>query len=138
MAKKPWYHEGLSFECTGCGDCCTGDPGYVWVNRDEIKALARHVGMSVRDFENLCLVKIGTRWSIKELPGGDCIFFDRIRRGCRVYDLRPTQCRTWPFWKSNLKTIKDWEETCRVCPGCGRNQLYTLEEIEELAGRVRV
>ena len=30
-----WYaEEGLAFECTGCGDCCTGAPGYVWVIRD--------------------------------------------------------------------------------------------------------
>ena len=40
MSKKPWYADGLQFECTQCGDCCTGAPGYVWVNKSEIEALA--------------------------------------------------------------------------------------------------
>ena len=26
----PWYADGLSFECTMCGNCCTGPPGAVW------------------------------------------------------------------------------------------------------------
>ena len=44
MAEElPWYHEGLSFTCSQCGDCCTGAPGYVWVNNEEIAALAAMV-----------------------------------------------------------------------------------------------
>ena len=41
---EPWYSDGLKFDCTGCGDCCTGDPGYVWVSRAEIEALAAALG----------------------------------------------------------------------------------------------
>lgn len=136
--KKPWYHEGLAFECTGCGACCTGDPGYVFADEGEIRALAKHLGLSVAAFKDACMIQVGSRWSLKELTGGDCIFFDRVHRRCTVYDLRPTQCRTWPFWKSNLVTAEHWEATCRACPGCGRSQLFTREEIEEMAGRVRV
>jgi hypothetical protein len=40
MDEHPWYKDGLRFTCTGCGDCCTGAPGYVWVNKEEIEALA--------------------------------------------------------------------------------------------------
>ena len=32
MNPDTWYHLGLRFQCTGCGDCCTGAPGYVWIN----------------------------------------------------------------------------------------------------------
>ena len=35
-----WYQDGLAFECTRCGACCTGAPGYVWVNDEEIARLA--------------------------------------------------------------------------------------------------
>ena len=38
----PWYRDGLAFTCTRCGACCTGAPGYVWVDADEIAALAEH------------------------------------------------------------------------------------------------
>ena len=27
---EPWYRDGLRFQCTQCGNCCTGDPGVVW------------------------------------------------------------------------------------------------------------
>ena len=34
----PWYRDGLRFTCTRCGNCCTGAPGYVWVDADAMKA----------------------------------------------------------------------------------------------------
>ena len=30
--QQAWYSEGLRFECTQCGACCSGEPGYVWVD----------------------------------------------------------------------------------------------------------
>ena len=51
MDEKPWFEKGLRFECTQCGNCCTGAPGYVWVNREEIAALAKSFSMSVASFE---------------------------------------------------------------------------------------
>ena len=48
MDNEPWYKDGLKFKCTGCGDCCTGGEGYVWVNKQEIVALAAEVGVERR------------------------------------------------------------------------------------------
>ena len=47
MPDLPWYHAGLKFTCTQCGDCCSGTPGYVWVTNEEIVALAAATGMAV-------------------------------------------------------------------------------------------
>ena len=44
MSSRPWYRDGLRFECSQCGDCCTGAPGYVWVNKEEIASLASEAG----------------------------------------------------------------------------------------------
>lgn len=131
MSKKPWYHEGLRFRCTQCGDCCTGAPGFVWVNKQEIHALADSFEMEVEEFERLYVRRIGIRKSLKELPSGDCVFFDGETRTCNVYQLRPRQCRTWPFWDSNLRTPEAWQDVCEVCPGSGKGKLYQLETIEE-------
>jgi hypothetical protein len=127
----PWYKDGLRFTCTQCGDCCSGAPGYVWVNNEEIAALAALVGMSADAFEDEYVRQVGIRKSLKEFPNGDCIFLDPAKRGCTVYDARPRQCRTWPFWDSNLKGPADWAHTCSVCPGSGKGKLYQLEQIEE-------
>lgn len=131
MSETPWYSEGLRFKCSQCGDCCTGAPGHVWVNQAEIEALTVVVGEEDVDrFESLYVRKIGIRKSLKEFPDGDCVFFDGETRKCTVYGARPRQCRTWPFWDSNLRTPEDWEQTCEVCPGSGTGPLVQLEDIE--------
>lgn len=134
MAKKkderPWYREGLRFECTQCGDCCTGEPGHVWVDQQEIEALARRMQMEVDVFERKFVRTVGIRKSLVEYSDGDCIFLDPETRGCSVYEQRPVQCRTWPFWDSTLENRRAWKETCDVCPGSGRGKLYSFEEIE--------
>lgn len=125
-----WYKDGLQFECTQCGACCSGEPGYVWVGDDEIAAMAGEMGLEVDAFERKFVRQVGTERSLIEYPDGDCILLDPRTRRCTVYESRPTQCRTWPFWDSNLKKPKDWKQTCEVCPGAGTGRLYTLEEIE--------
>jgi Fe-S-cluster containining protein len=129
MQQEPWFKNGLRFECTQCGNCCTGAPGYVWVNREEIEALARKLNLSVPQFERRYVRTVGIRKSLIEYANGDCVFFDSHGRKCTVYDARPRQCRTWPFWKSNVESPHAWQQTCAVCPGSGKGKLYPVEHI---------
>jgi uncharacterized protein len=131
MDDQRWYQDGLRFECTQCGNCCTGAPGYVWVNGQEIEQLAVLVGEADAEaFEQKYVRKIGIRRSLREFPNGDCVFFDTETRRCSVYEARPRQCRTWPFWDSNVRTEAAWEHTCKICPGSGQGKLYSIETIE--------
>ena len=138
MPKRPWYHRGLKFECTGCGECCRGEPGHVWVNKAEIEAMAGVLGMEVEAFEKQCVRQVGIRKSLAEFPDGDCILFDARRRTCRVYAVRPRQCRTWPFWESNLRTAEAWDETCADCPGANRGPRFSLQKIREQLSVLKV
>lgn len=146
MAKQPWYQDGLKFSCSQCGDCCTGAPGYVWVTKAEIEALASEVAGPdvemteelVEAFEKKYVRRVGIRRSLVEFPNGDCVFFDNQTRKCQVYNARPRQCRTWPFWESNLRSAAAWQATCEVCPGSGQGKLYQLEEIEAQRKQVHV
>ncbi|MDG2385728.1 MAG: YkgJ family cysteine cluster protein [Pirellulaceae bacterium] len=139
-AEQPWYAEsGLKFNCSQCGDCCTGAPGYVWINKEEISELARVAGIEdIEEFEDQYVRKVGIRKSLKEFPNGDCVFFDSKSRKCQVYEARPRQCRTWPFWDSNLKTAETWQSTCEICPGSGQGKVYSIEEIETRRKVMRV
>jgi Fe-S-cluster containining protein len=130
-----WYRDGLSFECTRCGACCTGAPGYVWVVAEEIARLAAYRGETVEQFSKQYVRRVGQRYSLIEKPGGDCIFWDKAA-GCTVYPARPVQCQTWPFWPENIETPEDWEGVKSVCPGSGRGQWFSLEEIQAAAARV--
>lgn len=128
---SPWYRDGLPFACTQCGACCSGEPGYVWVDRNEIKAIAFELGMDATTFQRKYVRQVGGRKSLLEYPDGDCILLDRETRRCKVYRARPVQCRTWPFWDSNVATERDWETTRQVCPGAGNGRVYSLAEIEQ-------
>ena len=133
VPSEPWYKDGLKFKCTGCGDCCTGAPGYVWVNQAEIDALAIRLNMTSKVFEKKYVRQIGVRRSLVEYKNGDCVFFDNKSRKCTVYEQRPRQCRTWPFWNSNLRSPETWADTCESCPGSGKGKLYQLAHIQEQA-----
>jgi Fe-S-cluster containining protein len=110
----------------------------VWVNGQEIAALAARLGDSVEEFERKYVRRVGIRRSLVEFSNGDCVFFDGQTRKCTVYEDRPRQCRTWPFWDSNVRTEQAWRETCEVCPGSGRGQLYPVEKILESAAVIKI
>jgi Fe-S-cluster containining protein len=134
---SPWYRDGLRFTCTRCGACCTGAPGFVWVDGDEIARLAAYRGESVAQFAKAFVRRVGNRYSLIEKPGGDCIFWDKTA-GCTVYPARPVQCQTWPFWPENLESPEAWDHVTRVCPGSGaaKGRFFPLEEIRAAAARV--
>jgi Fe-S-cluster containining protein len=130
----PWYSGGLAFECTQCGNCCSGpETGFVWVNDSEIQKLAEAMEMAddIDEFERKFTRRVGNKISLVEYSDGDCIFLDPKSRTCSVYEARPVQCRTWPFWNSNLKSPRDWASAARSCPGCNKGRLYSIEEIRE-------
>jgi len=138
VPRDVWFAGGLRFECTQCGDCCSGAEGYVWVNQAEIDAMAARTGMTAAAFEAAFVKKVGVRRSLTERPGGDCILLDEGTRKCSVYEERPRQCRTWPFWDSNLASPAAWAEAAEACPGCNRGALVPLERIVEQAAQIRV
>jgi Fe-S-cluster containining protein len=131
---EPWYKDGLHFTCTRCGNCCTGQPGLVWVSDAEVNAIAAFRGDKLDEATALYTRPFQAGRSLREKANGDCIFFEQDQ-GCTIYPVRPRQCRTWPFWESNTATPEDWGETCKVCPGSGQGELIPAEEITR---RIRV
>jgi hypothetical protein len=129
MAGAPWFKDGLKFQCTQCGNCCTGAPGFVWLNGAEIQGLATRFGLEVAEFERRYVRQVGIRKSLVEYSNGDCVFFNNQTRKCTVYEDRPRQCRTWPFWDSNIRTREAWQQTCEVCPGSGQGKIVPVEEV---------
>ena len=134
MGKEPWYRDGLRFACTQCGNCCSGDPGYVWVTRDDIRRIAellrREEGWLGREH----LRRVGLRYSLTEHPDGDCIFLQRAdgKTSCAIHPVRPLQCRTWPFWSENLRSAARWAEAGQKCPGINTGELHPSSVIERL------
>ena len=131
-----WYAKGLSFECTQCGHCCSGSPGYVWLTIEDMERMAEHMGLGFDDFTRTHVRRVGSRYSLVEKANYDCVFLtrdERGRAGCRMYEVRPMQCRTWPFWDDNLKSPAAWERAEGNCPGMrdAKAPVYELAHIEK-------
>jgi len=127
--KNPWHKDGLRFECQRCGSCCRGEPGVVWMNKKETKNVSVSLGVSMDIFTKNYIRLINGRISLLEHDNGDCVMYDN---GCKIYETRPRQCKTFPFWSSNLKNKTEWEEQKKTCPGIGKGELHTSEEIDQL------
>ncbi len=132
MKRKPWYTSGLSFECTQCGNCCSGPPGHVWTTKEEIRRISEFLGRDDGWLSDEHLRRVGFRYSLTEKPGGDCIFLKREegRAICSIYSVRPLQCRTWPFWTENLRSAQSWADAGTTCPGMNNGPHYDLGQIE--------
>lgn len=129
----PWYKDGLNFKCTQCGKCCTGSPGYVWVDEDEIINMAQFLKISVKDFKRLYLRQKDNKYLLieKKSQNYDCIFLKEGK--CEVYKARPMQCRTYPFWPENLSSESSWNLAAQECEGISKEApLISYEEIEVL------
>ncbi len=102
--------------CAACkGHCCTGEPGYIWVSAPEMTAIAAHLQIDPEQFKSEYLEKVGYKYSIRELKrngGHECLFFDERISGCSIYHVRPSQCRTFPFWDYFLHHPKEAGEEC--------------------------
>jgi len=127
--ENPWYKDGLNFKCTGCGQCCTGGPGYVWLSEEDISQLIDHLKISRKEFFDRYTRQLFHRISLKEdRKTYDCVFLKGNR--CEVYSARPKQCRTFPWWPEHLSSPEAWKEAAKQCEGINHPEAPVIPESE--------
>ena len=123
----------LRFKCTGCGRCCSGDPDYyVFLTAVESERIRRRLGLTRDWFKRRYLRRTpqGER-VINNQGGGRCVFLDKDNR-CRIYSVRPLQCRTYPFWPEVLRSRAVWRAEAKRCEGIDRGQVVPVARIRAL------
>jgi len=130
---ESFYVHGLQFACLKCGNCCTGAPGYVYLSEGDIASIAKFLkkdkGTFMRQYTRMVHIFGERRLSLTEKSNFDCVFWSRL---CTIYEARPYQCRSFPFWKRHLVSSREWEKVGRRCPGINRGNLFTASQVEEL------
>lgn len=144
-AREFGFDFGFTFNpaaCKGCGGrCCVGESGYIFLSIREAESIARFLGMEFESFALRYMRKVGYRFSLIEKPMKTsraesnaesslaCVFFDERSGGCGIYECRPSQCVSFPFWES-LRECDDraLQELCALCPGVTRKNAGSLAE----------
>lgn len=124
VPEAPWFKDGLRFECvSGCTRCCRGEPGDVFVTREELAAIAKLLGEEPAAFEDRCVRHYSSgKLSLKERKNGDCVLLNAT--GCTAYAARPRQCRDFPFWPEVVESPASWLRESRRCPGIDSGPLH--------------
>lgn len=129
---QAWWKDGIQFECQGSGKCCTshGEYGFVFMTLEDRRRMAKVLGLSTTKFTRQYCDKLGAAFHLKEDPKNpDCMFLKNKR--CSIYEGRPTQCRTWPFWPE-VMPAKAWKkDVVAFCPGVGKGKTWSPAEIEK-------
>ncbi len=130
--------EGLRFECTQCGQCCRrrGPYAHVYITEDELEALAAHLGDDVAAVRQRYTFRDEFGYRQLRFQADACVFLDTATGRCRVYEARPLQCRTFPFWPE-LIGRRGWKrEARRICEGVGRGAAVPAPLVAEAVARM--
>lgn len=127
------------FFCTQCSRCCRFEEGYVFLSAADLERLTVFLGGDEEEtIDRYCRwVPMGAveQLSLREQRTRDCVFW--IDGGCAVYDSRPVQCRTYPFWRHIVDEPGGWEEEAAVCPGIGIGRVWKKGDINHALERRR-
>ena len=135
-AKLPVTTENPPLSCLKCASFCCKLAGYVEVSRSDIRRLAKHLGLTVPEFEKKHIVEV-TRKGEKLIKSGydTCQFLDANRR-CSVYSARPRDCQEYICWDQHDSTVYDFAKFYQHA--IGKQQREEAKRMaEEAAERAR-
>ena len=134
------FTDSLHFSCIRCSSCCRHEGGYVYLSENDLKLLENMLKMPLAALINtwcrwIPYVNFTERLALKEKSNYDCIFWG-ANEGCTVYNARPLQCRTFPFWDHVVCSEDAWKKAALYCPGINNGELHPKEQIEELLRQI--
>ena len=116
------------FECqSGCVNCCAR-PGEVFLTEEDRDRIAGYLSVAVEEFsERYCALDDGQGLRLSIPAAESCHFLEA--EGCRVHDVKPLQCQTFPFWPETVSTRKAWKGLRSYCPGVGIGEILPIEMV---------
>jgi Fe-S-cluster containining protein len=103
----------MKFSCKNCGKCCQGN-GFVYLELKNVIDISNYLKIKRDDFIKNFLNCDGDD---KYYLGGinkPCPFYENE---CKIYEVRPYQCRCYPFWYYIVRSKKDWNNEAKLCKG---------------------
>ncbi|MFX0018310.1 MAG: YkgJ family cysteine cluster protein [Candidatus Hermodarchaeota archaeon] len=148
------------FECNRCGNCCTDSNTIVNITYIDIIRIKNGLSLTLneliyvlafyifereldeKDRKKMVISPVKTQKGfafvgLLKKKTGECYFYDTKNKLCKIYNLRPTFCRTFPF---SFKRINKNEidifyskKGVEYCPGIGGDsRLINIEKYLKL------
>jgi Fe-S-cluster containining protein len=131
-----FYKSGLRFECTQCGECCRLPGGKIIVTYKDLKQIANYLDLNNEELLKKFCTTNRNNIFLKDSDKNYCIFLEDNH--CRIYEVRPLQCRTFPFWPENLKSKYRWKLVKLYCSGIDQGPIFSYEKIQEISKKQKV
>ena len=126
---------GLRFECQpGCTQCCE-QQGFVYLTPDDVERIAAYVGMAAGEFEKRYVYRTKHRLRLRVPRHQQCPFLRD--GGCSIHEVKPMQCRIFPFWPELVKSKREWKKAAKWCPGIGKGELVQIAVAQERAAEMQ-
>jgi Fe-S-cluster containining protein len=118
LPEDTWWTSlsSFPFSCTSCGKCCK-TKGSVWLSPDEISKTSKYLNLDmdtfIANYAHRTLSENELVWmQLKNDPEDEaCIFLEDTK--CKIYEVRPVQCSTYPFWPNILESEYSWDKEVR-------------------------
>ncbi len=124
----------LRFACQpNCSNCCQVE-GEVYLTEQDLQRMAEYTGMNPETFEATYVYRTKRLLRLRKPHGRQCHFHQN--NCCSIHPVKPTQCRTFPFWPELIEDAKAWEEASQYCPGMGKGELIQIENARHIAGEM--
>lgn len=125
----------LRFECQpGCTKCCE-QQGFVYLTRDDLLRIAKHLGVTPAEFERRFIYRTKNLLRLRVPRERQCHFLSD--GGCSIHEVKPVQCRAFPFWPELVENKREWKKTAGWCPGIGKGELVQIETARERSEAMR-
>lgn len=126
--KKMLGDKEFDFKCTACGSCCKG-AGIIYFLPHELNRIVEFLNLAEDKAYSLKKRIISSRSNGYYLYDSeeDCLFLGSDGL-CSIYEVRPVQCRSYPFWPSLFQSRKTFQALKKESNGVmtGKGEKFTL------------
>lgn len=113
----------------------------VYLYDDDAERLALELGLELDEFLERYAFVDELGWTRLKMDSDACTFFNRENNSCSVYEARPLQCRTFPFWDSMLTGNPgrlSWRSSAsKMCEGVGQGKKWPATQVDKLVADMK-
>ena len=125
----------VRFQCQhGCVRCCESK-GVVYLTEQDSTRIAAYLNKSLPDFESKYVYRTAHLRRLRTPRGSPCPFLGN--GGCTIHDVKPVQCRLFPFWPEYIENAIEWARLRTWCPGIGKGELIQITSVNQIAQEMR-